>query len=135
MFEDGGVARGVSMKINDQMLTEIIGRQDLKLEDFFPERRQAHRFNAPIEAAVAPIRNGALERVDLVCVKDISANGISFVYHRPLSVGDAFALRLLGLDGVCSWVHCTVRRRDGMAGGLHLLGASFEFFVSAKAAG
>lgn len=125
----------MSMKINDRMLTEIIGRQDLRLEDFFPERRQAHRFNAPIEAAVAPIRNGALGRVDLVCVKDISATGISFLYHQPLNVDDAFALRLLGLDGVCSWVHCTVRRRDAVAGGLHLVGASFEFFVSAKMAG
>jgi hypothetical protein len=123
------------MKINDRMLVEITGRQDLRLADFFPERRQAARFNTPIEAAVAPIRNGALERVDLVCVKDISASGISFLYHQPLLVGDAFALRLLGLDGVCSWVHCTVRRREEMAGGLHLLGASFEFFVTAKAAG
>lgn len=117
------------------MLAEITGRQDLRLADFFPERRQAHRFNTPIEAAVAAIENDALGRVDLVCVKDISATGISFLHHRPLNVGEAFALRLLGLDGVCSWVHCIVRRRDEVAGGLHLVGASFEFFVTAKIAG
>ena len=122
------------MKINDRMLAEITGRQDLQLEDFVGDRRQSARFTTPIEAAVAPIKNDTLGRVDLVCVKDVSATGISFLYHQPLLVGEAFALRLLGLDGVCSWVHCTVRRRDALAGGLHLVGASFEFFVPAKVA-
>ena len=125
------------MEISNELLAELTGCYPAdsgeRAED---ERRKHPRISLGSRARVLPLFEAAGQEGEAVLLRDISLEGIGFLYSKPMAVGDEFIIRLLTQAGRPVHIHSIVQRcwTGGSGETQFVIGATFELIIEAPVA-
>lgn len=89
------------------------------------EHRRAARSYRRGSVTIAPVADGRVATAQSVTLRDLSARGMSFLYHSRLARGSQFLMPLVGDGGRRTPLLCTVAHCRAVANGLFQVGAEF----------